>query len=98
MEQVSLRRVPLQPADASVGRVLQRPLSTGATWLRRARAALLHPAQGTGLLQWQVATVLSEVTGARARRATASAALEARLAVTSSLRSITRRPIWPECR
>ena len=70
MEQVALRRAPLQPADASVGGVRQRPLSTGATLLQRARAALLHPAQGTGLLQWQVATVLSEVTGARTRRAT----------------------------
>ena len=69
-EEVSIRRVPLQPADASVGGVRQRPLSTGSTLLQRARAALLHPAQGTGLLQWQVATVLSEVTGARTRRAT----------------------------
>ena len=68
MEQVALRRVPLQPADASVGGVLQRPLSTGATLLQRARVALLHPVQGTGLLQWQVATVLSEDTGARTAR------------------------------
>ncbi len=63
-------RMTMRPAGASVEGVVHRPLSTGASGLQRTRAALLHPAQGTGLLQWHVATVLSEVSGARARRAT----------------------------
>ena len=63
-------RMTMRPAGASVEGVVHRPVSTGASGLPRNRAALLHPAQGTGLLQWQVATVLSEVTGARTRRAT----------------------------
>ena len=58
----------MRPADASVGGVLQRPLSTFALLLQRAVAARLHPAQGTGLLRWQVATVWSVVTRARPRR------------------------------
>ena len=88
--------MPLQPADASVGGVRQRPLSTGATLLQRAQAALVHPAQGTGLLQWQVATVLSEVTGARTRRATRPSARvngSAPWATSAHLRSVLAEKI-----
>ena len=74
----------MRPADASVGGVLQRPLSTFALLLQRAVAARLHPAQGTGLLRWQVATVWSVVTRARPRRSTRPSAWVHRLAPLST--------------
>ena len=44
----------------------------------------LHPAQGTGLLRWQVATVWSVVTRARPRRSTRPSAWVHRLAPLST--------------
>ena len=63
-------RITMRPADASVEGVLQRPLSTGASLLQRAGAALVHPAQGTGVVRVQLSTVVAVAVGARTRRAT----------------------------